>query len=125
MKSSKVFSLAIGSLVALALQQQAGAQQGSMGQGSMGQGAAGLPGMMGQPVDAMAEGIVRKVDKDAGKLTIKHGPILAMDMPMAMTMVYRVKDPAMLDQVKPGDKITFAMEKIGGLYTVTRLGGGK
>jgi len=125
MNSRKVFALAIGSLVALALQQQAGAQQGSMGQGGMGQGAAGQPGMMGQPGDAMAEGIVRKVDKDAGKLTIKHGPIPAMDMPMAMTMVYRVKDPAMLDQVKPGDKITFAMEKVGGLYTVTRLGAGK
>ena len=118
--SRQVLALAIGALVALALQQQAGAQQGSMGQG-----AAGQSGTMGQPGDAMAQGVVRKVDKDAGKLTIRHGPIPAMDMPMAMTMVYRVKDPAILDQVKPGDTITFAMEKAGGQYTVTRIGAGK
>jgi Cu(I)/Ag(I) efflux system periplasmic protein CusF len=119
--SGKVLALAIGALVALTLQQQAGAQQGGMGQGSMGQGTVGQSGMMGQPGDATAEGLVRKVDKDAGKLTIKHGPIPAMDMPMAMTMVYRVKDPAMLDQVKPGDAIRFTMEKVGGQYTVTGL----
>ncbi|MDH3319342.1 MAG: copper-binding protein [Betaproteobacteria bacterium] len=113
MNSRKVLALAVGSLVALALQQQAGAQQGSMGQG-----------MVGQPGDAMVEGVVRKVDKDAGKLTIKHGPIPSMDMP-PMTMVYRVKDPAMLDRVKPGDNVTFAMEQIGGQFTVTRLGAGK
>ncbi len=68
----------------------------------------------------MAEGEIRKVDKDAGKLTIKHGPIARLDMP-AMTMVYRVKDPAMLDQVRPGDKVRFEIEQIGGLYTVTRI----
>ena len=68
----------------------------------------------------MAEGEIRKVDKDAGKLTIKHGPIARLDMP-AMTMVYRVKDPAMLDQVRPGDKVRFEIEQIGGLFTVTRI----
>jgi len=82
-------------------------------------GAAAQQGGMNR--DGMADGVVRKVDKDAGKLTIKHGPIPAMDMPMPMTMVYRVKDPAMLDQVKPGDAIRFTMDKIGGQYTVTGL----
>jgi len=42
-----------------------------------------------------------------------------------MTMVYRVSDPAMLDQVKPGDSVKFSMEKIGGQYTVTRIGSAK
>jgi Cu/Ag efflux protein CusF len=60
------------------------------------------------------------VDKDAGKLTIKHGPIPSMDMP-PMTMVYRVKDPAMLDKVKPGDKVKFLAEKVGSAFTVMQI----
>lgn len=67
---------------------------------------------------AMAEGEVKKVDKGAGKVTLKHGPLPSLDMP-AMTMVFRVKDPAMLDQLKAGDNIRFKAEKIGGNYTVT------
>ncbi|MDH4174540.1 MAG: copper-binding protein [Betaproteobacteria bacterium] len=99
----------------------AAAQQGRMDHGSMGQGAAGQPGTMQMQTGDMADGEIRKVDKDAGKLTIKHGAIPSMDMP-PMTMVYRVKDPAMLDQVKPGDTVKFSMEKVGGQYMVTRLG---
>jgi Cu(I)/Ag(I) efflux system protein CusF len=77
------------------------------------------------PADAkaaatLAEGEVRKVDKDAKKITIKHGPIPNLDMP-AMSMVFQVKDPALLDQVKAGDKIRFAAEKAGSTYTVTRI----
>lgn len=69
---------------------------------------------------AFADGEVRKVDKDAGKVTIKHGPMPNLDMP-PMTMVFRVKEPAMLDQLKAGDAIRFRAEKIGGNYTVTEL----
>jgi len=69
---------------------------------------------------AMAEGEVRKVDKDARKITIKHGPLQKLDMP-AMTMVFLVKDPAMLERVKAGDKIRFDAEKVGAAYTVTRI----
>ncbi len=69
---------------------------------------------------ALADGEVRKVDKEAKKVTIKHGPIPSLDMP-GMTMVFQVKDPAMLDQVKAGDKIKFQAEKIGGAFTVTRI----
>lgn len=70
--------------------------------------------------DAMSSGEVRKVDKSAGKMTIKHGPLdnLGMD---AMTMVFRVRDPGMLDQVKAGDKIDFVAEDLNGQLTVTRL----
>ena len=63
---------------------------------------------------------MRKIDKAAGKITIKHGPIPQFDMP-AMTMVYRVKDKAMLDQLKPGDKIKFDADGVGGEFTVLRL----
>lgn len=68
----------------------------------------------------MSDGEVRKVDKDAGKITIKHGPLVNLDMP-GMTMVFRVKDPAMLDQVKEGDKIKFVADSMNGALTVTRM----
>ena len=66
---------------------------------------------------SMSTGEVRKVDKSSGKVTIKHGPIDNLGMP-AMTMVFRVKDPAMLDQMKEGDKINFVAEKVNGAITV-------
>ena len=68
----------------------------------------------------LADGEIRKVDKDAKKITIKHGPIQSLDMP-AMTMVFQVKEPAMLEQVKPGDKVKFEAQKLGGAFTVTRI----
>jgi Cu/Ag efflux protein CusF len=68
----------------------------------------------------MADGEVRKVDKDAKKLTIRHGPIQNLGMP-SMTMVFQVKDPGMLDQVKAGDKIKFAADNVDGAYVVTSL----
>lgn len=77
------------------------------------------------PADgAMTAAEVRKVDKDAGKITLKHGPIANLEMP-AMTMVFRVADPAMLDRVKAGDVVRFTAEKVGGQYTVTRIEPGK
>lgn len=70
--------------------------------------------------NAMSTGEVKKVDKSAGKITIKHGPLenLGMD---AMTMVFRVSDQGMLDQVKAGDRIRFVAEQPNGQLTVTRL----
>jgi len=69
---------------------------------------------------ALVDGEIRKVDRDAKKITIKHGPMPSLDMP-AMTMVFQVKDPAFLDKVKAGDKIRFQAEKLGGAYTVTGI----
>ena len=66
----------------------------------------------------LTEGEVRKVDKDAKKLTIRHGPIVNLDMP-PMTMVFQVQDAAVLEQVKVGDRIRFKADKVGGVYTVT------
>lgn len=76
------------------------------------------PGQAVAAESAFAEGEVKKVDRSAGKVTIKHGPLAALDMP-AMTMVFRVKDAAMLDQVKVGDSIRFKADKVEGAYTVT------
>lgn len=69
---------------------------------------------------ALADGTVKKVDKAAGKITISHGPLEHLDMP-PMTMVFRAADPAMLDEVKAGDRIRFAAERVGGAFTVTAL----
>ena len=69
---------------------------------------------------AMSDGEVRKVDKDNGKVTLKHGEIRNLGMP-GMTMVFKVKDPAMLDKLQPGDKVRFAAERSDGAITVTQI----
>lgn len=66
------------------------------------------------------EGEVRKVDKSAGKITLKHGEIKNLDMP-PMTMVFTAKNPALLEKVKAGDKVLFNAEKDGGQYVVTAI----
>jgi Cu(I)/Ag(I) efflux system periplasmic protein CusF len=68
----------------------------------------------------MSEAEVRKVDREAGKLTLRHGEIKNLDMP-PMTMVFVVKDRAQLEGLKAGDKVQFRAEKIGGAYTVTEI----
>jgi Cu/Ag efflux protein CusF len=70
---------------------------------------------------ASISGEVKKIDQSAGKITLKHGPAKGLGMEEPMTMVYRVKDPAMLDRVKVGDKVTFEAEVATAGYTVTRL----
>ena len=69
---------------------------------------------------AMTDGEVRKIDKEQGKLTLRHGPIANLDMP-GMTMVFKVADPKMLDTVKVGDKVKFAADKVDGAFTVTAI----
>jgi Cu/Ag efflux protein CusF len=66
-------------------------------------------------------GEVKKIDEGAGKITLKHGPAKSLGMDEPMTMVYRVKDPALLKQVKAGDKVTFEAEEGASGYTVTRI----
>ena len=73
-----------------------------------------------QAAAGLTEGEVRKVDKDSKKITLKHGEIKNLDMP-PMTMVFQVKDPAMLDAVKAGDKVRFTAEKMNGALTVMSI----
>ena len=68
----------------------------------------------------MTEGEIRKVDKDTKKITIKHGEIKNLDMP-GMTMLFQVRDPAMLDMVKAGDKVRFKAEKAATGIVVTEI----
>lgn len=66
------------------------------------------------------EGEVKKIDEAAGKITLKHGPIKNLDMD-GMTMVLRVQDPAMLKQVKVGDKVQFEAERASAGITITKM----
>jgi Cu/Ag efflux protein CusF len=68
----------------------------------------------------MTDGQVTKIDASAGKMTLRHGPIKNLDMD-SMTMVFRVKDPAMLKQVKVGDKVKFEADRVNGQITVIKI----
>jgi Cu/Ag efflux protein CusF len=67
---------------------------------------------------AMAEGLVKKMDKSKGAVTLAHG---AMNGMPPMTMVYRVKDASLLDKLQVGKKIRFATDPADGGMTVTRI----
>ena len=69
---------------------------------------------------AMTDGEIRKIDKENGKITIKHSEIKHMDMP-PMSMVFNVKDKAMLDKVQVGEKIQFIVIQDAGKMVVTDL----
>ncbi|SIO40510.1 Cu and Ag efflux protein CusF [Bradyrhizobium erythrophlei] len=72
--------------------------------------------------DEMVKGVVKKIDAGAGKITLTSGPIKSLDMDEDnMTMVFRVKDPAMLKQAKVGDKVQFEAGRVNGEIAVTSL----
>ena len=69
---------------------------------------------------APATGEVTKLDKAAGKVTLKHGEIKNLDMP-PMTMVFRVAEPQLLDSLVVGSRISFTAEKLNGQFTLTSV----
>jgi Cu(I)/Ag(I) efflux system periplasmic protein CusF len=73
-----------------------------------------------QAASHLTDAEVRKIDKDNGKLTLRHGEIKDLDMP-PMTMVFNVKNKAMLDKLQPGDKIKFKAVKEDGKFIVTEI----
>ena len=68
----------------------------------------------------MVDGEVRKVDMGSKKITLKHGEIKNLDMP-PMTMVFQVKDPAMLEKVKAGDRVQFTVDNVNGAMTILTI----
>lgn len=71
--------------------------------------------------DGLTSGEVRRIDKERGKITLRHGEIKALDMP-PMTMVFEVRDPKLLDAVKAGDKVRFrVIKEPNGAYVVTDI----
>lgn len=81
-----------------------------------------MPGMTMETTAtaSMTDGEVRKIDKENQKITLKHGDIKNLDMP-GMTMVFKVKDAAMLDKVQVGSKVKFKAEKADGAIVVTNV----
>jgi Cu(I)/Ag(I) efflux system periplasmic protein CusF len=67
-----------------------------------------------------AAGEVAKIDKAASRVTLKHSGIKNLDMP-PMSMIFRVRDPKMLDGVAVGDRVRFVAERVDGQYTLTAL----
>ncbi len=87
--------------------------------GSMAQTAAPATATVAAPMaKEMAEAEVRKVDKEAKKVTLKHGPIKNLDMP-SMTMVFQVRDEKLFDKLAAGEKIKFSAEQLQGAFVVT------
>lgn len=66
------------------------------------------------------EGEVTRIQKDTGKVTIRHGPIPNLDMP-GMQMVFNLNDPSMIDKLKAGSKISFTADRINGAFTVMSI----
>ena len=69
---------------------------------------------------ALVSGEVKKVDKPAGRITLKHAEIKAYDMP-GMTGAYKVQDPSMLDKVQVGDHVQFQLDRVNSVYTITKI----
>lgn len=70
----------------------------------------------------MAEGVVRKIDSDNRKITLKHGEIKNLQMP-GMTMVFRLQETVNMDKLQAGDKVLFHVEKLDGAFVITDLQG--
>ena len=109
---SKINAILAASAIAFSLAGHAHAQQAATPTQSAGAGAASAA--------VFTDAEVRKVDKDAKKITLKHGEIKNLDMP-GMTMVFAVKDDALLDKVKAGDKVQFKAIDDGGKLTVVEI----
>lgn len=85
------------------------------GSGHEGHGAMHAPAAATAP---LTEGVVKKIDQPAGKVTLAHGPLNGMP---AMTMVFRLKDAAWIGKLKEGQKIRFAADDVDGAMTVVRF----
>jgi Cu(I)/Ag(I) efflux system protein CusF len=65
---------------------------------------------------------VVRVNVERGRVTLKHERIATRTVQMdAMTMAFRVSQPSMLADLKPGDKVQFAFSEEGHEVVVTEL----
>jgi Cu/Ag efflux protein CusF len=65
-------------------------------------------------------GVVEKIERDKKSVTLNHEPIKGY-MEDAMTMPFHVRDAALLDAVKEGDKVAFALEIKDNVVVLTKL----
>jgi Cu(I)/Ag(I) efflux system periplasmic protein CusF len=85
----------------------------------IGEAASGHANHGGDPA-TLVDGVVVALDRPAGNITLSHGALAHLGMP-AMTMGFRVGDPALLEAVKPGDKVKFRADVVGGAFTVLNM----
>lgn len=79
------------------------------------------PAVSAQAADDLAQGEVRRIDREQSKVTIRHGELKSVEMP-PMTMVFKVRDANLLAQVKPGDKVFFkVIKEANGQLVVTEI----
>lgn len=69
----------------------------------------------------LIDGQVTKIDESASKITLRHGPMKKFDLEDGHTMVFRAQDPAILKQVKVGDKVKFEADRVNGQFTVMKI----
>jgi Cu(I)/Ag(I) efflux system periplasmic protein CusF len=78
-----------------------------------------------QPACAQSSGPVRgqviEVDRSAGEITIRHGPMKKLGMDRGMTMVFRMQEPAKFKKIKAGDRVRFEALDVNNDYSVTRI----
>ena len=78
-------------------------------------------GAMSAPVESgMTDGVVRRIDKLAGKVTVAHGPLINLNMP-PMVMAFRVKNTAWLEEMQVDGRIRFVADSIGGVLTIVKF----
>uniref|UniRef100_UPI003F49429E copper-binding protein n=1 Tax=Cupriavidus yeoncheonensis TaxID=1462994 RepID=UPI003F49429E len=63
---------------------------------------------------------IKKIDTQAGRVTLKHGPIENLGM-SAMTMAFPVRDRASLKNFKEGDAVTAVFDTVDGKPTVVDM----
>ncbi len=68
----------------------------------------------------LSEGVVKKIDASSQRVMLAHGPIANIGMP-PMTMMFKLKDAALLKSLKEGEKVRFRVEDIDGEYTIVRI----
>jgi Cu/Ag efflux protein CusF len=112
-----VLACSLALVASLSVAALAGAQ--SQGMGGMDMKGMEKKGEKSQKAH-QASGTVTKVDPQKSSVTIAHGPVQSMNW-QAMTMTFKVKDKAMLEKVKQGEKVDFSFVQSGKDYTITQI----
>jgi Cu(I)/Ag(I) efflux system protein CusF len=68
---------------------------------------------------AIIEGVVDKIG--SANITLKHGPAPSLGFKDGVTMVYQVRDPAMIKDLKAGDKVKFEAQDDDAGFVITKI----
>ena len=70
--------------------------------------------------DMDGKGVVKTIRAEQGKVKIEHGPIDKYGMP-AMTMVFKVQNPADLEKLEKGMVVEFDVDNSSGGFEIIRI----